>query len=128
MKRLYVVVRADLPIGLQMAQSCHAAREFSYKFPEVELGENLVVLQAQNEGELLRLWLEGDQRSGVLWREQDVGNQYTAMAYSGRERKHLSSLPLAGRPPKPPKKIAIPEAQVREVIEFFDQNLSLRQT
>lgn len=97
MKRLYVVVRGDLPIGLQMAQACHAAREFALKWPEVDAGENLVVLQAQHEGHLLRLWLECDTYEGVTFREPDLGDQYTAFAVTGGARPLLSSLPLAGK-------------------------------
>lgn len=101
MKRLYVVVRGDLPVGLQMAQACHAAREFAFKFWEQDVGENLVVLQAKNEGHLLRLWVEndedGERANSVLFREPDLGNEFTAFAASGKARRHLSALPLAGK-------------------------------
>jgi hypothetical protein len=95
MKRLYVVVRADLPIGLQMAQACHAVRAFARTCREVDPGENLVVLNAHGEGQLLRLWYDcpGDT---VLFREPDHQNEFTAFAASGEARQHLSSLPLAG--------------------------------
>lgn len=96
MKRLYVVVRGDLPIGLQMAQACHAVREFARTCPEVDAGENLVVLNTQGEAQLLRLWHDCP-GSTVLFREPDLQNEFTAFAASGEARSHLSMLPLAGK-------------------------------
>ena len=72
MKRLYVVVRADLAHGLQLAQACHAAREFSLAHPGDASGENLVVLEAANEtavnagGIFDPTWLSSMSAYGVL--------------------------------------------------------------
>lgn len=100
MKRLYVVVRADLPLGLQMAQACHAAHGFARSSPDVDVGENLVVLHAKSEGELLRIWLNYDGH-GYAFYEPDLNNEYTAIALDGNARKLLSSLPLALRRNQP---------------------------
>lgn len=101
MKKLYVVVRGDLPPGLQMAQACHAVREFTLKYPELDVGENLVVLQANGEGHLLRLIMnnvwDGVEADFVVFREPDLGNEYTAFAATTDARPLVSSLPLAGR-------------------------------
>lgn len=101
MKRLYVVVRDDLPPGLQMAQACHAVREFTLKYPELDVGENLVVLQAKGEAQLLRLCFDNtwDNIDAVLlvFREPDLGGEYTAFAAASEARPLVSSLPLAGR-------------------------------
>lgn len=99
MKRLYVVVRADLPAGLQMAQACHVTREFTLAYPEEDVGENLVVLHARDEAELARLLVSSDPLClSKAFREPDLGGAMTAVAFSGDAQKHLSSLPLALRP------------------------------
>lgn len=98
-KRLYVVVRADIPAGLQMAQACHVTREFTLAHPEEDVGENLVVLHAPNERELLRLLHTASPMClSTAFREPDLGGAFTAVAFSGDARRHLSSLPLALRP------------------------------
>lgn len=97
MRRLYVVVRGDLPPGLQMAQACHAVREFSREHPDIDVGENLVVLQAKHEGELLRIWLHSEAFEGSAFQEPDLGNEFTAIALDGAARPLVSSLPLAGK-------------------------------
>lgn len=103
MKRLYVVVRPDLPVGLQMAQACHAVREFTAQHPAVDVGENLVVLHAEAY-EIVDL-TDRAAREGLayaLFFEPDLpGGQVTAAAFSGDAQKMLSSLPLACRPRAP---------------------------
>lgn len=96
MKRLYVVVRADLERGLQLAQACHAVRELSLEHPEDAEGENLVVLEVPDEAGLERL---AASVPGPLkaFREPDLGGALTALAVTGEARRMLSSLPLAGR-------------------------------
>lgn len=96
-RRLYVVVRGDLPPGLQMAQACHVTRLFSLTYPKLQVGENLIVLRARDEGELLRLWCDSGACEGVTFKEPDLGNQYTAIALESSAQKLLSSLPLALR-------------------------------
>ena len=96
MNRLYVVVRADLPRGLQLAQACHAAREFSLNYPGDAQGENLVVLEVPSEPELAELAARLPGPS-VRFHEPDLGGELTAFATDGRARRLLSHLPLAGR-------------------------------
>lgn len=99
MKRLYVVVRDDLPPGLQMAQACHAAFEFG-RFTEADVGDNLVVLHASREricelaGEAFRRGLQV-----LRFDEPDLGGETTAVALEGDARPLVSSLPLAMRKP-----------------------------
>ena len=105
MKRLYVVVRSDLPPGLQLAQACHAAREFAADYPGDLAGENLVALSCPNE---LSLWrLTDDARLACVpvtpFREPDLGGELTAAAFGNNARKLLSSLPLALRAPRAPR-------------------------
>ena len=96
MERLYVVVRSDLSTGLQLAQACHATRLFGQLFPSEEVGENLVVLHAASKFELAHI----TERVGSLcrvaeFREPDLDNELTAIAFSGLARKLVSTLPLA---------------------------------
>lgn len=103
MKRLYVVVRSDLPPGLQMAQACHAARAFAVENPWAndKAGENLVVLSVPNELELWRLTARVSERDIMLtlFREPDLGGALTAAAFTGEAQPLVSSLPLALRQP-----------------------------
>lgn len=96
-KRLYVVVRNDIPAGLQIAQACHAAREFTL-YADEDVGDNLVVLQAAPD-ELAKLVERAIQGmcSVVRFHEPDLGGELTAAAFGGSSRKMLSSLPLALR-------------------------------
>lgn len=98
MKRLYVVVRNDIARGLQIAQACHATREFTLRHPHEDVGENLVVLSASH-AELERLVAAAEGVSAVTpFFEPDLGGQLTAAAFSGNARKLLSTFPLALRP------------------------------
>jgi hypothetical protein len=107
MERLYVIVRADLSAGAQLAQSCHAVSAFAYRY-RVEHDawqandQNLVVLSVENEsalGELLCV-VAGSGAKVAAFHEPDFGNQLTAFAVSGEAARLLSSLPLALRAPR----------------------------
>lgn len=97
MKRMYVVVRSDLPPGLQMAQACHAAHEYGL-FGADDVGDNLVVLAA-NASKLQELAAHAAARglSHVSFHEPDLGGELTACAFSASMRPFVSSLPLALR-------------------------------
>lgn len=96
-KCLYVVVRKDLPPGLQMAQACHAA--FAYGFyGSDDVGDNLVALGASlDELTALAKAAERLNLSHVSFREPDLGDELTALALSGNARALVSQLPLALR-------------------------------
>lgn len=100
LKRLYVVVRADLPAGLQLAQACHATRSFGLEQPELDVGENLVVLHAKDAAALGTL-VETARKEDlpvVPFHEPDLDGAITAAAFTGAAQKLLSTLPLALRP------------------------------
>ena len=103
MKRLYVIVRADLAPGLQLAQSCHAVAAFGASYPEPfaawHRGEsNIVCLQARDEGHLRELLASLDIGAQVAtFCEPDLGGELTAFACD-RVPRAFSSLPLALRP------------------------------
>lgn len=95
--RLYVVVRADLPIGLQMAQAVHAALLFGNL---VGVRENVVVLHMPDEEALRSLEDALSPAPALRWiafREPDVDNQLTAIAVDGvlSVKNWLRPLPLA---------------------------------
>lgn len=100
--RLYVVVRADLPIGLQMAQAIHAALRFGHYVGE---RENVVVLHMPDEDALASLADAMAHTAGLLWivfHEPDLDGQVTSLAIDGvaSVRKYLRPLPLAFSAPR----------------------------
>lgn len=96
MKRLYIVVRNDIAPGLQLAQACHAAREFMRQSTE-DVGDNLVVLGASHR-ELERLVAAArDVCDVVPFHEPDLGDEMTAAGFGGAAHRLLSSYPLALR-------------------------------
>lgn len=104
MDRLYVIVRADLAPGAQLAQSCHALSAFAHLYRADHDAwqandQNLVVLSVESEsalGELLRGVVAAGAKTAAF-HEPDFGNQLTAFAVSGDAARLLSSLPLALR-------------------------------
>lgn len=90
-KALYILVRADLPPGLQMAQAVHAAVTETLRNTVLArtIG-NTIVLSVPDEETLLA------RAAGSLFREPDLNGEATASAAftDGRE---YSDLPLAGR-------------------------------
>lgn len=95
MKRLYIIVRQDLPPGLALAQACHSAAKHAVVDPEWE--DNLVVLGARNEEELASL-AELLDVHGVpcsRFHEQDCGGELTSCVARGDARGLLRHLPLA---------------------------------
>lgn len=102
--KLYVVVRADLPPGAQVAQSCHALRLFTHEHPEIdrqwyEESNNLVCLQVDDEPALLAL-ADRIESSGVAvsrFHEPDYANECTALAIAPTGARLVSNLPLTLR-------------------------------
>lgn len=102
MDKLFVVVRADLPPGLQLPQSCHALRLFAAEHPEIESrwyveSNNLVVLATPDKEALTKLAYDCA-RDGIevsMFREPDCDNEPTALAVGPRARKRLARYPLA---------------------------------
>ena len=97
--KLYVVVRADLPPGLQVAQACHALREFVHQYPEVDRewfsrSNNLVVLQVPSLAALEALVLRTEGAVAPFY-EPDLDGAMTAAAFA--DGRQLGSLPLALR-------------------------------
>lgn len=104
MEKLYVVVRNDLPPGLQVAQACHALREFVARHPGLDEqwyrgSNNLVILQVRGKADLDVLRDRADKLEIAYadFHEPDMGGTLTAVAFSAEAKLILSNLPLALR-------------------------------
>lgn len=105
--KLYIAVRADLPPGLQLAQSTHAAFQFFDEHPTqarswLHRSNFLVVVAVPDEDALLALAAEASLGKGLCTtkvHEPDLGDEYTAIAMQpGLEAGALcASYPLALR-------------------------------
>jgi peptidyl-tRNA hydrolase len=103
---MYVVVRRDMPIGVQMAQACHAAFLFAQTYAHQTLdwhthSQYLVIVSVEDQVELIRLGSEAIQRKirVAWWNEPDMDNDLTAIVLEPTEAtaRLLSNLPLAGK-------------------------------
>ena len=104
MNKLFVVVRADLEPGLQLAQSGHAIVAFQHSYAReyeewYRSSNNLVVLSAANKEELAKLAYDLTLKgiSVAMFREPDLGDELTAISVGPEGQRFLSSLPLALR-------------------------------
>lgn len=104
--RLYIVVRDDLPIGLQAAQATHAAFQFSHEHPSLvqpwfRESQYLIIVTVPDEialiGRASHARAEGIAVS--TWHEPDLGGAATAVAMQPGEvaRRLCANLPLLGR-------------------------------
>jgi peptidyl-tRNA hydrolase len=103
MERLYIVVRADLDLGLQMAQAIHAAKDFGTQYPHEDFrwrhgGNNVVVLEVPDEKALmdLHLLLMSKRVATTLFTEVDLGGEATALSADTGAKRYVRGLPLAG--------------------------------
>lgn len=94
MDKLYIVVRKDLPQGLQLAQAVHAGRAFP---DAVTSDENVVVLHAESERHLWKLTAQAltAGNRAIYFEEPDLDNALTAASFDGRSKHLLRKLPLA---------------------------------
>jgi hypothetical protein len=105
-RKMYVVVRGDLPPGLRAAQAGHAIAEVAMRNPQpaedwlcADDGNYLIILDVENERHLL-YWLGIIERESIpcaAFKEPDLGNEWTAFAaFPEPSQNHLFSyLPLA---------------------------------
>lgn len=114
----YILVRGDLPPGLQAAQACHAAFDFATVYPEITRkwkreSNYICILQVPDESTLLDYAAKAlaEDVKFVLFHDPDVPSSdgldsrddgkvgsFTAFAVEpGEFYRHLSSLPLALR-------------------------------
>lgn len=105
--KFYIAVRADLPPGLQLAQSVHAMAEFWDDHPSFarswrRRSNFLVVVSVPDEEALMALATEasmGQSLCTTLVCEPDLGDEHTALAIQpGPQAAALcASFPLALR-------------------------------
>ena len=92
-QKLYIAVRADLPPGLQLAQSAHAMAQFWDEHPTfarswLHRSNFLVVIAVPDEDALLTLATEaalGHELCTTKVHEPDLGDEYTAIAIQPSE-------------------------------------------
>jgi len=101
MERLYVVVRADLPAGAQLAQAVHAGIAFALRnwwraARWFIRSNNLAVLAARAEAHLAVL-ISKAPGPRIELRGPDLKESLSAVAFGGDVQKLFSSLPLALR-------------------------------
>lgn len=103
---MYLLVRADLDPGLQIAQVAHAAFNLAFHHPlnlhvwKVEGAQSLVVLQVENERTLRYFYnklMEIPDAHPIIVREPDLHNEATALACTPGEAQArlFSNLRLA---------------------------------
>lgn len=104
--RLYIAVRADLPVGLAAAQAVHAAFSFAERHPSItgpwqRESQYLVIVTVPDEIALIGLASNALARNLVVstWHEPDLDGQATAVALEpgSAARRLCSNLPLLGR-------------------------------
>jgi peptidyl-tRNA hydrolase len=104
--RLYIVTRADLPIGLASAQAVHAAFQFArdrwlLTAPWLRDSQWLVIVTVPDEAALLALCARSStlMQDHVVWREPDLAGEATAVAIApgGAARRLCANLPLLGK-------------------------------
>lgn len=98
-RKLFTIIREDLPVVQQAVQGGHAVAEYLLHNPQTEWDNGtLIYLGVKNEEELL-YWGEKMKLRDIDWigfREPDIGNQMTAIATVG-DGKYLAGLPLLGK-------------------------------
>jgi peptidyl-tRNA hydrolase len=101
-EKLYVIVRADLPLGQQAVQACHALREFVQHHAETdrhwyETSNHLAILSVPNEVALNRLIWKAEMQGlkYSVFKEPDRDNETTAIALEPAARRICRNLPLA---------------------------------
>lgn len=104
MKKLYILVDAQLPLGLAAAQATHAAIEFHRKHPAIAAtwaeSNNIVILAVPNRTALAELRARLNPIPHAAFHEPDLSNALTAICFAPEAARFLSSLPLLGKAPK----------------------------
>lgn len=100
--KLYVVVREEFQQGFQIAQAIHAFREFVEHHKEVESNwykesNTIVVLKTSKENlDLLVEKAKENNFSYSIFKEPDIENETTAVAFGPESKEILKKIKLAG--------------------------------
>lgn len=96
-QKMYILVREDISPGYQLAQSVHAAVEFTLQH-DVTIPRIVVVLSVPDEDTLLGFadgaWMGRDDKPYHLFHEPDI-DAHTALC-TVSDGAEFSGLPLAG--------------------------------
>lgn len=95
---MYIITRADLSAGMQLAQCAHAAIEYAQGYDDVD--DTVIVLVVPDELALAKLSLKvcAIENMNCCWFEEpDLGGSITAIALPAEAKPLLKKLPLAGR-------------------------------
>ena len=104
--KLFIVVRADLPVGLAAAQAVHSAFAFATRHPCItgpwqRESQFLVIVTVPDEIALIALASNALARNLEIstWHEPDMGGEATALALEPgiAARRLCANLPLLGR-------------------------------
>lgn len=104
--KLITITRQDLPIGYQIAQSCHSVADFAYHQPDQfkdwrENSNYKICLSTKDEESLIKLHKKLIEKGAqvVAFVEPDLQDQMTAITFYGTPeyQKITSYLPLAGK-------------------------------
>ena len=104
--KLRIVVDANLSPGQQLAQSLHAAIEFTQEHPELtkhwHLNSNSVVCLATKDIEGFLARVKAKQITHSIFRESDLNYRLTAIALEATaiSRKITANLPLSLKDPQ----------------------------
>ena len=95
MQKLYIVTRANLPAGLQIAQCCHALQSFNDQHPELATRweGNIVILAAKDLSELSTLTCElsRSRHRMACFHEPDIGGELCPIPGIGRCESSVES-------------------------------------
>jgi hypothetical protein len=96
---MYIVTRKDLSVGMQFAQTAHAAMEWLKDYAVDD--DTVIVLTVDTQTQLHELLLDIISEHGsdeVSWfREPDLDGALTAIAMPSYVKHSLRKLPLAGK-------------------------------
>ena len=88
--KLYILIRKDIPTKYGGVQAGHAVAEWMLQnMDKTQLpwkNETLIYLKVKNEKELLE-WQEKLGKEAIMFREPDIGNEATALAYLGEDNE-----------------------------------------
>lgn len=103
---MYILARADIGLGLQAAQSAHAAFQVSAEYPDMVedwLKNPTIVLLSVDDETALMEWarrLDEEHVPYTLVQEPDLNNEATAIAVPPHEfGRYFANLPLQGKVP-----------------------------
>ena len=83
MKKMYVIVRNNLPTKYRMVQGAHAVAEFLLCGPETEWDNGTMVFVSVPDTQILKEWVVKLNRANKHWigfAEPDLDNELTSIA------------------------------------------------